>query len=190
MLCDQSGNFPCQDVPEHAFALFEAEGIPVAWAEEAPGNLPLHAALMCCGSGRPDRSACAIAEQAGTDEDPGIIIQIEGCAAHLDADGEDVLCPACRQQGLRRAAVRYGGATTLSDQIECVHVGAQAQSLANVAREPRAQVARAGADENGVDVCRRQSGGGEGAFSGLGGEPGRVLRESGVQRRRCEDEGF
>ena len=53
--------------------------------------------------------------------------------------------------------VRQRRGAALADEVEGLHVGAQAEPLDDVARQARAQVAGAGADDDGVDRRARRA---------------------------------
>jgi hypothetical protein len=137
-----------------------------------------------------DRGTCAVAEQAGADQHAGIVVEVHRRAAHLDADGQYVLAGVGRQQRTPKLKVRQCRRAALADQIEGLHVGAQSQPFDHVTREPRAQVAGAGANDEHVDVGRLQPGPGQCAFGRLRGEQGRVSEEAPRERVRVDCEGF
>ena len=71
-------------------------------------------------------------------------------------------------QGFARAEIWQGGHTTLADEVKGQHIRPAAEPFADITRQPRAQIARAGADDEGIDFVRPVTGIGQRAFRGLG----------------------
>ena len=101
------------------------------------------------------RRARAVAEQAGADENAGVVIEIKRRAANFNADGENSPGAPGGENGLGRPQIRQGGAAALAHQIQGEDIRAQAKPFADVARQARAQIAGAGADEDGVNFIGR-----------------------------------
>jgi len=80
-----------------------------------------------------------------------------------------VLAAAGRQQGIACGEVRHGGDAALADEIKGEHIRSAAEPFGHVARQPRAQVARAGADDEGINFIRLVASVSQRAFPGLGG---------------------
>ena len=149
-----------QDVAQHAVASARTS---------APCAAPARSARRCrCHSTRPPPlrrgsrrehgGAGAVAEQAGADQHAGVVVEVHRRAAHLDADRQHVRRRAGADQRSAELQVRQRRGAALADEVEGLHVGAQPEPLDDVAREARAQIAGAGADDDGVDRRRIEPG--------------------------------
>ena len=153
-------------------------------------RLPFHAAGVASGFLGQYRRPRAIAKQAGADQHAGIVIEIGCRAAHFDADGQNPPGPSPSQQGFSHTPVGHRGAATLPDEIERKHAQPQPKALGDVAGQSRAQIAGAGADDEGVDVTGFAARAGQGALCRLRGEGRGVAREPGVQGVGVQVESF
>ena len=134
--------------------------------------------------------ARAVAKQTGADDDAGIVIEKKRGTANFDADGQNFFRPPGGKQSFGGPQVWQSRAAALADEVESEHVGAQAETFADIAGEAGAEVTGASADENGVNFRRRTIGIGEGALCGFGCERGSVFREAGVQNIRSQIKGL
>jgi hypothetical protein len=160
--------------------LFEPQEVAVVWREERAGGFPFDDAFAD-GSVGEDRRASGIAEKASADEDARIVVEKKRRATDFNTDGEDVFATTGCQQSLSGREIRQGRATSLADEIEVEDIGSEAEPFANVAGEAGAEVTRASADDEGVDLFSVCAGIGEGAFGGLGGEERGVFDVTGVK---------
>src|SRR5262245_31210513 len=112
--------------------------------------MPAYWADMVGWASRPNRRRCAIAEQTRADKHARVVVEVEGGAANLNANGQDVLRLARIEQRFGRAQVGQGSAATLADQVEVQNVVPQSQPLAYVAGQAGAQITSAGADDQSV----------------------------------------
>ena len=171
-----AGHLARQDVAQHAVPLLEHQRLALGRLDERGAVDPLDAAAgVGLGVARQHGRARAVAEQAGADQHAGVVVEIHRGAAHLDADREHV--PAAPEASSARPSCRLGKrrGAALADQVEGLHVGAQAEPLDDVARQARAEVAGAGADDDRVDRGQRGRRG-QRPRRRLGGERRRVAR--------------
>ena len=150
--------------------------------DQRGGVDPFDAPLRARASLRQHRRAGAVAEQAGADQDAGVVVEVHRGAADLDADRQHVRARRRREQRARELQVGQRGGAALADQVVGLDVGAQAEPLDDVAGEARAQIAGAGADDDRVDVAARRARPRERRRAGLGGERRRVREEAPVER--------
>ena len=145
---------------------------------------------MRAGLVRHDGRARPIAKQAGADEHARIVVQIKRRAANLDADTKNRFAASGLQQARGGPQIRQRCPASLPDQIQRQHRRVQAEPFAHIAGQPRAQVARAGADDHCADVGGFQPGLFQSAFGRLGGEQRGVMGEASVQRVGSHLESF
>ena len=158
MLGGEGRHLAREDVAQHAVALLEHQRLALRWLEQRGAVGPFDPPAVRGRRCREHGCAGAVAEQAGADQNAGIVVEIHRCAAHLDADREHVRRGAGTDQRSRELKVRQRGGAALADEVVGLHVGAQAEPLGDVAREARAKIAGARADDDGADL--------------VGGEPG------------------
>ena len=135
------------------------------------------------GRGRvaPDARGGSVTEEAGADEHAGIVIEEEGGGADFDGDAGDNGVGLRGEHGLGGAQGGDGGAAAEADDVLEKGVGAETKIFRDVAGHAGAEVAGAGADEQGVELVGAQSGAGERGGEGAGGEFGRGESEGGVE---------
>ena len=124
----------------------------------------------------------AITEEAEGDEDAGVVIDVEGGGGGLDGDDCDVMVGVRGEVSVGGAESGDGGAATEAYEIAQVGIGAEAEAFGNVAGGAGAEVAGAGAEEEGIDFLRCEAGFSQGFGECFGGECGGVDFEGAVQR--------
>ena len=159
----------------------EPERVAFGGDEARIGEFPFDAAAAGQRIVGQHGRARAVAEQAGADQNSGVVIHEESRAANFDADGEHSFCAASGENRLARAQVRQGRAAALAHQVEGKYILAQAELFADVAGEAGAQIAGAGADQHGINCFRRTVRIFQGSTRGFGGERRRVRGEAGLQ---------
>jgi len=179
-----------QNVSQHPVFVIEPERVAFVGSEARRTRFPFDAAAVQLRFIREHRRARAVAKEARADEHAGIVIKIKRRAANFDADGQDFSRAAGGKQSFRRAQIGQGRAAALADEIECEHIRTQTEPFADIAGETGTQIAGASADEHGVNfigfavrVLQR-------VLRGLGGQCGRVLGETGVERVGRQIENF
>ena len=88
-----------------------------------------------------------------------------------------MLASTRRQQGAPELHIGQRRCTTLADQIEGLGIGAQAQSLDDMPREARADIAGTGADHHRANLLRSQTGVGQRTLARLRSEQWRVVKK-------------
>ena len=171
-----------QDVAQHAVLLLEHQRLALTRLDQRGTVLPFDGPAALARRGREHGRAGAVAEQAGADQHARVVVQVHRRAAHLDADRQHVRRRAGADQRSAQLQVRQRRGAALADEVEGLHVGAQAEPFDDVAREARAQIAGAGADDDGVDRRRIEPGRGERARPGLGGERRRMGEKAPIER--------
>ena len=147
---------------------------------------PLDAPCFAPGDRRGHGRGGAIAEEACADEHARVVVDIKRCAAHLDADRKHAPAALRPEQRVRRAQVGQRRAAALADEIEQQRIGAQCQPLGDVARQSRAQVTGARADDERIDFAWRSARLVERMARGTCGQLGRLQRVAAMQDVRVE----
>ena len=91
----------------------------------------------------------ASAARGGRAASAEIVVEVEGGAADLDADGDHCLATLCSDEGFRGAQVRSAAPHPWPTRSGAAH-RAQLERPGDIAGEAGAQVTRAGADDDGV----------------------------------------
>ncbi len=91
-----------QDVPQHSIALFEAQGVALHRIQERVGLKPLDAPAARARTARKNRRAGAVAKQAGANQHPGIVIQVEAAEFTQTESTRPALPPASNASAVRK----------------------------------------------------------------------------------------
>ena len=181
-LCDSTGreirHGAVEEIAELALALLETEFVAIGGlVMRLKGKRPqaIRARL-----GAPDGGGRAVTEKAGTDEDAGIIIEVERGGADFHGDARDGGVGIGRKHMAGRAQGGNGRAAAETDEILEKGIGAQPEFFGDVTRDAGAEIAGAGADQERVEVggaktnrgqrsreCARRQGGCLGAKDGV-----------------------
>ncbi len=182
---EQPGNRGCgelrhgwvEEVAQFAIALLKAQ--PVAVGREVQRVEAVAAPAAGARRAPPDGRRRAIAEEARADDHAGIVVEVEDGGADFDGDASDGGARVGREDVAGGAERRNRGAAAETDEVLEKRVGAQAELLGDVAGEAGAEIAGAGADEEGVELIRAEIGLGEGGGERAGGEGGAFGAEDG-----------
>jgi len=134
--------------------------------------------------------ARAVPEQTRADEHPGVIVKVKRRAAYLHAHRQNSSASPGRQQRFRGPQVRQRRAATLTDQIQGQDVMPESKPFAHVTGQARTKVARAGADDDPVDLVALEPGIFQGRRRCLFRQRGRVPGKARVHRIRGQIERF
>lgn len=104
----------------------------------------------------PDGSSGAIAKEAGTDDDTGIIIEVESSGTDFDGDNGDFMTRICRQVFLCGTQRGDGGPASHADKVQQVTSFPEARLLGDVAAQPGAQVSGACTDNEAIQFLRAE----------------------------------
>ena len=128
----KGGDFGGEKISEKAIAVIEAEIVPVIRLEVGSGFH--HADFSFCVRrfGRNDRGRGTISEEAGADENAGVVIEIRSGRTDLHADDEGVfrLAGSDQRRGLSEGG--ESGSATQTDQIEKGKGRVKAETLGDV----------------------------------------------------------
>jgi hypothetical protein len=186
----EGGDLGGEKVAEQAAAVVEAEMFAVFGSGVAGGAGPADGGPCGRRFGRKNDGGGAIAEEAGADEDAGVVIEVAGGGADFDADDENPAGAPGLELGGGLVEGGEGGATALADEIEEGRGGRKPKAFGNIAGKAGAEVAGAGGDKEGIDLGGLELGFGQGALGGPGGKVGGVLAEAGHHGIGTEVEGF
>ena len=148
-----------QDVAQHAVALLEHQRLALRRLDQRGAVLPLDAPRPRSRRGSRESTAAPAPSpnRQALISTPGSLSRyIAALLTSTQTDSTCVAAPA-RDQRSAELQVRQRRGATLADEVEGLHVGAQAEPLDDVAREAGAQIAGAGADDDGVDRRRRRA---------------------------------
>ena len=164
------GDGAVEEVAQAAVAVLEAEF--VALDREVERVESEAAQRVRARRGAPDARGGAVAEEAGADDDAGIVVEVKCRRAHFDRDARDGGAGLGGEQVAGGAKRGNRGAAAKTDEVLQENIGAEAEQLCDVAGEAGAKVTCAGSDEERVELryvnaCARQRGG-----EGAGGERG------------------
>ena len=168
-----------EEVAQLPVALLETQ--PVAIRRDMQRVESMAAPATCARCAFPDRRGGAVAEEAGADEDAGIIVEVEGGGADFQGDAGDGGGGLGGEDGGGGAERGDGGAAAEADEVLEEGVGAEVERFRDVAGEAGAEVAGAGADEERVELIGAEAGLGEGGGERAGGEGGAGGAEEGVE---------
>jgi len=175
------GDGTVEEVAEFAVTLLEAEFVALGGdvkRVEIEGAESVRIVGWLCA---PDGTGGAVGEEAGADEDAGIVVEVESRRADFDGDAGDGGVGVCRENVAGAAEEGNGSAATETDEILEEGVGAEAEMFGDVAGETGAEVAGAGADEERVEVGWAEAELFEGGRERAGGERGGFGAEAGVE---------
>ncbi len=141
--------------------------------------------------GAPDRSGGTVGEEAGADENAGIVVEVKRGGADFDGDAGDGRVGVGGENVAGAAQHGNGGAAAEADEILKKGVGAKAELFGDVAGQAGAEIARAGADEERVEIGRTKMKLVESGREGAACERGCFVTKAGVELvgREVEDVG-
>lgn len=152
----ESGDLGGEKISEKAVFMIEAKVVAV-------GGFQMRGALhepdfpFCVGRlRRNDGGGGAIAEEAGADENAGVVVEIGGSGTNFHANNEGVAGLAGGEEGGGLLEGGEGGAAAEADEIKKGEGGGESEALGKVAGESGAEVAGTGGDEEGIDVPKFQ----------------------------------
>jgi hypothetical protein len=179
----EAGHGGREQVAQFAVALLEADVIAGGGKVE---GVEAVGAQRGAGRGRrggaPEGGRGAVAKEAGADEYAGIVVEVKGGGADLDRDAGDGGFGPRGEEGGGGAEGGDGGTAAEADEILEKGVGAEAEGFGDVAGDTGAEVASAGADEEGIELVGVQAGAGEGGGEGAAGEGGCLAAKGRVER--------
>ena len=150
-----------QLVFESPVGVYEADLLPVLRLVNSPEILK--AELFPLVFAFPDRSRCAIAEEAQADEHARFIVQVKGGGGDFHGHRRDRGLRFCRKNAARCLEKRQGGPTAQAKQILQKGIGLKPENFRNVAAQARTKVSGTGADKESVDTGGLK----RGRFAGL-----------------------
>jgi hypothetical protein len=150
-------HLPTQPVPQRTVSIFEPK--------QGPMKRPVHAEESLCLPGRlgqlfpgKDGGCGTITKQAGADQDTGVIIEEKGGRANLDGKNRYFHGWIRMQAMVRCAYSRNRGPAAHSYKVREFTIFPQSQFFSNKATQARAQVARTGTNNEGIQIQRAQAG--------------------------------
>ena len=141
-----------EQIPQLATALLKPDTVAVFWVVVRVERMASDARRARLRA--PDAGRRAIPEQTGTDDDAGVIVEVERGRADFDRHAGDGGCRVGGQDTVDRPQGGDSRTAAESDQILKPRIVPQAQGLRNIATHARAKVTGAGAHHQGVDFVR------------------------------------